>query len=138
MRTIEFNNTSLYPPVLKPVFNNTRRKYRSRFLISKGQFYIKVNVEDIAFFYLSNDLIYAVTFCNKEFHINSQMKTLDTELNPDFFKRVNRQTIINVDCIQQIEPYFNGKLIIKTQPASPDKIIVSKPNSKAFKDWIDQ
>ncbi|MGQ1783600.1 MULTISPECIES: LytR/AlgR family response regulator transcription factor [unclassified Saccharicrinis] len=125
-------------PILEPILIQKPQQYRSRFLVNKGTFLIKINVEDVAFFYMSNGILYAVNFSKEEFRIDLQIKNVEEDLNPDIFRRVNRQVILNVNSIYRIEPYFNGKLVVKTIPEFPTKIIVSKQNAKPFKDWIDQ
>ncbi len=123
-----------YYRTLLTTLKKVKPKYRLRYLINKGHSYIKMNVNDIAYFYISNNIIYVVTFNIKEYHINSMMKTLETESNPEVFKRVNRQVILNINCIERIEPpYFQGKLVVKTLPKYPEKIIVSQLNSKPLK-----
>ena len=34
--------------------------------------------------------------------------------------------------------WFNGKMIVKTSPESPDKIVVSREKGRSFKDWINR
>jgi two-component system, LytTR family, response regulator LytT len=79
-----------------------------------------------------------VTFDKTEYHIDTQIKKLEQELNPDVFRRVNRQMVINVNSIHRIEPYFNGKLSVKVIPDFSDKIVVSKVNARSFMEWVDQ
>ena len=138
MRVVYLNNSAVeQAPMLQPFLNN-KFKYRERFLVNKGPYYQKLNVEDVAYFYISNDIIYAVTFKNTEYHIDTQIKILEKELNPDVFRRVNRQVVVNVNSIYQIEPYFNGKLSVKVIPDYSDKIVVSKVNARSFMEWVDQ
>lgn len=132
------NQVDNYYRTLQTTFKKVKPKYRSRFLVNKGHSYIKVDVDDIAYFHISNQIIYAITFNNIEYRIDSLLKTLEMELNPEVFKRVNRQVILNINCIERIEPYFQGKLVVKTLPKHSEKIIVSQLNSKPLKDWIDQ
>lgn len=138
MRVIHLNNSTIrQSETLQPIFNN-KVKFRERFLVNKGQYLLKLNVEDVAYFYISNDIVYAVTFSNRQYHIDTKIKKLEQELNPNIFRRVNGQVVVNVNCIHRIEPYFNSKLVVKTIPVFDGKIIVSKENSRDFKDWVDQ
>jgi len=45
--------------------------------------------------------------------------------------------IIQKKAIENIKFYFNGKLIVNTNPPFNDRIIVSKAKATAFKNWID-
>ena len=104
-----------------PVVEN--KKYRTRFLISSGNKLFTLAVSDVAYFYSENKLTFVVTKNNRE-------------LNPDVFFRTNRQTLVSVDAIQRIEPYFLGKAVVHVLPPFKDKIIVSKDKIAAFKVWL--
>ena len=53
-----------------------------------------------------------------------------------FFFRTNRQTVVCVDAIQRIEPYFLGKAVVHVIPPFKDKIIISKDKIATFKVWL--
>ncbi|TAJ12642.1 LytTR family transcriptional regulator [Marinilabiliaceae bacterium JC017] len=125
-------------PMLKPIFNVNKPRFRSRFLVNKGSSYIILSVIDVAYFRVTGDILYAVCFDQKEYHIETNMRILEEELNPSVFFRVNRQFIVNVHSIHKIEPYFNGKIVVKTIPESNQKMVVSRLKAKSFKDWIDK
>ena len=93
-----------------PVVEN--KKYRTRFLISSGNKLFTLAVLDFA------------------------LDKLCEQLNPDVFFRTNRQTLVSVDAIQRIEPYFLGKAVVHVLPPFKDKIIVSKDKIAAFKVWL--
>ena len=137
MRIVHMNNQLAGNPVLKSVFKANKPAFRSRFLVNKGNGHIVLPVDEVAYVYVNEELLYAVTFDKKEYHIDSNMKTLEQELNPSVFFRANRQFIVNVHSIERFEPYFNGKLVIKTLPESKEKIIVSRIKAKSFREWID-
>ncbi|MEG1543774.1 MAG: LytTR family DNA-binding domain-containing protein, partial [Tannerellaceae bacterium] len=61
---------------------------------------------------------------------------LAEQLDPDTFFRANRQSILGINAIQRIEPYFIGKAIVHVRPAFKDKIIISKDKITAFKVWL--
>ena len=44
------------------------------------------------------------------------------QLDPDKFFRTNRQTIINIESIVKIEPYFQNKVIVHIKPEHKEKI----------------
>ena len=57
------------------------------------------------------------------------------QLDPDKFFRTNRQTIINIESIVKIEPYFQNKVIVHIKPEHKEKILVSKEKWASFKLW---
>ena len=92
------------------------KKYRTRFLISGNEKLITLQVEDIAHFYSLNKITFAVTRQNKEYIIDFPLDKLMEQLDPDKFFRTNRQTIINIESIVKIEPYFQNKVIVHIKP----------------------
>jgi len=125
-------------PVLHPVFTSAKSEYRPRFLVNKGNSSIILQVKDIAYFHVSALILNAITFDHKEYLLDYCMKSFQKELDPGVFFRLNRQFMVNINSIHKIEPYFNGKIVVKTIPESGEKMLVSRQGAKAFKDWIDR
>lgn len=44
--------------------------------------------------------------------LRSTMKDLESKLNPAFFQRVHRSTIVNLDCIQKVCSHINGEYFL--------------------------
>ena len=40
------------------------------------------------------------------------MQTLENKLHPDKFVRIHRSTIVNIDHIKALEPFYNGSYIV--------------------------
>ena len=59
------------------------------------------------------------------------------QLDPDKFFRTNRQTIINIESIVKIEPYFQNKVIVHIKPEHKEKILVSKEKWASFKSMVE-
>lgn len=118
--------------------NNGQAKYRQRLLINTSDGFIKINTKDIAWFYSSNKITSAYGFNKKQHVVDQTLEKLDSQLDPATFYRVNRQFILHIDSIVKIETWFNGKLVVKTKPATDEKIIVSRDKARAFKEWINQ
>lgn len=111
--------------------------FRSRFLIAKGGEMHVIHVPDVAFFYTHNKTTHLVTSDNRSYVLSMRLDTLIDELNPKFFFRANRQVIVNVNAIRKIEPYFQGGVVVHTDPPPcQEKITVSKERLSAFKAWL--
>jgi two-component system response regulator LytT len=139
----KFKNKSLLPNQienqLEGVLNllqiaNT--KFKSSYLIQKRDELIPIQVSEIAYFYIDMSIVKAKTFDKREFTINKKLETIETELNPDYFSRVNRQYILNKKAIDKLKFHFNGKLIIDVTPSSSERIIVSKSKANNIKSWL--
>ena len=112
-----------------------KKKYRNRFLVSHGSAWHKLNVTDIAGFYSENRLTTAVAFNNQKHIVDFSLESLEEELNPEMFFRANRQVIVNVEAIEKIENWFNGKLKIRTNPPFPGEIVISRLKARDFRRW---
>jgi len=97
---------------------------------------IPVKIRDIVCFYIEHGIVYILTKSNKSFSLDKTLDTIEQYLDPNEFKRANRQSIVSRSSIVEIEYYFNQRYIIKTNPPSPGKIIVSKGRSNEFIRWI--
>ncbi len=114
------------------------KKYRKRFLISGATSYFKLDAKDIAWFYTENRVTTAVTFQGKEYAIDLTMEKLDEQLDPEFFFRVSRSSIIHINAIRKFENHFGGKLILRLIHPFDEPITISRLKATEFKEWIGQ
>ncbi len=114
-----------------------RPVYKNRFLVRSGQSFIKINTAECAYFYVSNKVTYLVTYATKKHLIDFTLEELEEQLNPDAFFRVNRQFILNIDAITNIQTYFSGKLKLQTNPKAEEEITVSRLRAPEFKVWLE-
>lgn len=97
---------------------------------------IPLKTEDISFMYIDVGIVKAVTNNNHSYIIDKKLEDIEDELNPTDYYRVNRQFIVNKNAIANIKYYFNGKLIINTNPPFKERIVVSKAKALEFKKWM--
>ncbi len=124
-----------YKEILKAI-KNGEKKFRTRFLVQGSSAYFKLDISEIAYFYSENKITFAVTHQSKEHILDFTLDTLEEELNPYEFFRVNRQLIIHINSIIKIEDYFGGKLSIKLKPPFKETVTVSRLKNAALKSWI--
>jgi DNA-binding LytR/AlgR family response regulator len=114
------------------------KKYRKRFLISKGDGYIRLEVDDVAYFYNENRITTAITFCKTSHVVDFTLDALDEQLDPDIFYRANRQLIVNIKAVERIENYFGGKLKLRLNPPLEGDLTVSRLKAMSFRQWMGQ
>ena len=136
--TLEPKNEMPDMKVLMDTLLKGKMTYRSRILTSVADGFVKLDISDIAYFHSSQKVTTATTFDKKNYVIDFTLDKLQDQLDPDIFFRANRQFILNINSITKVENWFNGKLIVKTHPASAEKIIVSRERARQFKEWIDR
>ncbi len=115
-----------------------KKEYRKRFLISKGDAFIKIETANVAYFNSENKITTLVTLKNEKHVIDFTLEKLEEELNPMEFYRANRQFIISLHSIRKIETYFGGKFMVKLIQPFDEKITISRLKATDFKNWIDQ
>ena len=135
---IQQRNTHVNFDEIISAIKKTETRYRTRFLIQTTDLFMKLEVSTIAFFYSINKITFAVTVAQREFPLDLSLDKLEEQLDPLMFFRANRQVLVNINSILKIHPYFQGKLVIETQPKHTEKITVSKDKAASFKRWIDQ
>jgi len=96
---------------------------------------IPVNSEFVAYFYTSNQLVYAVTE-KREFVVNEKLEEIEEQLPDKLFFRANRQYIIQKKFVKNAELYFNNRLIVHLIMTTPEKIVISREKAYAFKEWL--
>lgn len=115
----------------------TTSTFKTHFLVpAKGDKLIPVQAIDIAFFYIDNGLVKAVTFDEKSFRFEHTLDELAEMLDPHVFFRANRQFIISRKAIKDIDLWFNNRLSINLKITAPEKILISKARIAEFKNWF--
>lgn len=124
-----------YSEILEAI-RNGEKKYRKRFLVSKGAAFYKLPVEDIAYFFSENRITTAVSFNRQNHVMDFSLEALEEQLNPETFFRANRQVMVNIQAIGKIENYFGGKLKVRLDPPFEGEVVVSRLKAMDFKEWV--
>ncbi len=112
------------------------KSYKTTYLVQKRDELIPVKTEDMAYFFIETGIVKGITFENQAFIIDKKVEDIEEEIDPSIFYRVNRQLIVNRNAIVNIKYYFNGKLIVNTNPKFEERIVVSKAKATDFKNWM--
>ncbi len=125
-------------PLIEELIRQMQPKaYRTRFFLPYRDGYRKISMEDIAFFYSHLTITYANLFNGEKVVVPQTLETLEQELEPKNFFRVNRQYILHANSIEKVHNFFNGKLKLKVKNYSEEDIIVSRTKAPLFKTWLD-
>lgn len=126
-----------YTELLKAI-KTGEKNYRKRFLISGSTAFFKIDTNDIAYFYTTERVTFAVEYSGKEHIIDLTMEKLEEQLDPDMFFRANRSQIISIDSIRKFESYFGGKLIVRLVDPFKEPVMISRLKATEFKNWLDR
>jgi len=111
--------------------------YKSHLLVPfKNDKLIPLAISDIAYFYIDNSSVKAVTFDEKKLQVDYNLDELYDMLNPIIFFRANRQFIVSRNSIKDIDLWFNNRLSINLKMQIPQQILISKARVTEFKNWL--
>lgn len=114
------------------------KTYKTHFLVSvKGDKMIPLLASDIAYIFIDLGIVIAKTFDGKSFILDFTLDELANKLNPNDFFRANRQFIIAKNSIKEVDSWFNNRLSINLNVATPEKILISRTRVTEFREWFD-
>lgn len=130
--------TSGYEVLLKMAASMQERpvSYKQSFLVHSRDKLVPLHATQISWFYTANELVYAGTTDNRQFTIDFTLEQLQQQLDPTAFYRANRQFIVQRAAIQEVDFYFNGRLLLKVNPPAKEQILISKARVPEFKQWM--
>ncbi len=114
---------------------NQEIKYRSRFLLTKGDSLIPVNTNEIAWIIAEDKLVFLMQKSGVKSIFPYTLDDLQTQLNPQDFFRINRSVLAHRNCIHKAELHFNGKIKIQLNPSLETDLFVSREKATNFKNW---
>lgn len=137
----KFNNQQLVKDELLNSLIQQRvfsvKNYRKSFLVRFRGKLLPIKSEEFAFFYIENSLVYGQVFDGRKFIVDFKLDDIETQLDPVDFTRANRQYILSRDCISELVGFINSRVKVKTHPAAPSDIIISKEKVTSFKKWFE-
>lgn len=123
---------------IKQMLTQTSQEYKSRFLTKVGQKIKSISIEKIAYFFSEDKMTFIVDKENRRLPLNNTLEEIDQMVDPKNFFRVNRKFIVHIDNIQEIQPYFKGRLVIQLDPKVEEQIVISTDRTPLFKAWLDR
>ena len=111
--------------------------FKSRFIVKVGDQIKYIFVEDIAYFYAEDNIVFLMTGSNNKFIIDYPLNQLVNYLDPKYFFRINRTYIAHIKSIKKIHKFFNSRLKIELEPTVKEDILVSRIKVPDFLNWIE-
>jgi len=130
----DYNNAKLME-LIKSVKLEEKPVYKERYLLKKGDKYNLVNVTDLMYIYSSEKLSYLVDKDGACYFSYDSLSKIESELKPEFFFRINRKYIVNINFIKKVKPFFKGKLII-IMSDTDEELVVSQVKANSFRKWL--
>jgi DNA-binding LytR/AlgR family response regulator len=113
-------------------------KYKERLLIKRGQQLSYLKTILTAYCYADGKLCYAVDFNGNKFLLETNLSQLEEQLPPNYFYRINRHLLVNIDAVKKVHIWLGGRLKLDIIPISTAETIVSRERVNGFKEWLGQ
>jgi len=114
------------------------KTHKNVFIIQQAAKNIPVKVEDIAYFFRSNELNFIRTIDCNDYIFNETLDLVEQSLDRNHFFRANRQFIIAFNACERFEIIENDKLELFVTPPFKERIIISQKKAPDFRKWIEK
>ncbi|MFZ4475808.1 MAG: LytR/AlgR family response regulator transcription factor [Saprospiraceae bacterium] len=126
-----------FTALLEHIRKQEAPNYLRRMLIRLGNSIKLIDMSDAAFFYTKDKITFLIAHSTgKRFPVDYPLDKLETMLDPKDFFRINRQFILRINAIKEMQPYSKSRIKVETTPAADQEIIVSTERAAAFKRWL--
>lgn len=125
-----------YDELLELLINRDSAAKSTSILVYHQEKILPVKLEEIALFYIANEMTFLLTFSSVKYSVNKKMEELERLGGNDFF-RVNRQYLVNRKAVADVSRYFLRKLSVNLTTPFKEKILVSKERAPLFLNWLE-
>ncbi|MFC3196501.1 LytR/AlgR family response regulator transcription factor [Parapedobacter deserti] len=109
----------------------------SSILVNHKEKIIPVKVDDIAVFYIENQVTYLTNFAGKTYFLNKTLDQIEQMCGKKFF-RANRQFLINRDAVGDASHHLSRKFSVRLTIPFEHSITISKEKLSEFLAWLAQ
>ncbi|WP_320052472.1 LytTR family DNA-binding domain-containing protein [uncultured Acetobacteroides sp.] len=106
------------------------------FLIPFKSKLIPLSIDDICYFYTSNEHVHVTTLNGQTYPMDKSLDTIMGTLSSSDFYRANRQFIVVRKAIKDIDVWFGNRLSVNLVQKTPERVIISKNRVAEFKVWL--
>lgn len=132
-----FSRTASNYETILELFGNRNDRQDASVLVYIKDKIIPIKTNDIALFYIENEIAHFITFNQNTYTVNKTLEELETITGGNFY-RANRRYLINRKAIKDASQYFHRKLVINLSIpfTSKEPITVSKVKVTDFLTWL--
>jgi DNA-binding LytR/AlgR family response regulator len=109
---------------------------RQRILAQRGTSFQPVALADAAYFFSENKLTFLVTRAGERLLVNEPLATLEGELDPREFFRLNRQVLARGSAVRRYPSVGKGRLAVELLPPAKEEVLISQERGAEFREWI--
>jgi len=124
--------------MLEQLLNPSRKAFKARFIARIGDQIKHLAIEDVAWFYAEDNVVFLITRTNNRYIIDYTLDQVCQQIDLSRFFRLNRSYVAAIQSIGKVNRYFNGRLLIELSPAAPEQVFVSRAKAQEFIEWLDK
>jgi DNA-binding LytR/AlgR family response regulator len=121
---------------LKEILYQDRSTYKQRFVVKKKGGIVIIEVDKVTYFEANGDFSFAIDVSGKKHLLNQSLSSIEEQLDPNNFFRINRGQIVHIKYIVNIAPYFKNRLHVKLN-SIPEALLTSSSKTPAFRKWLE-
>jgi DNA-binding LytR/AlgR family response regulator len=130
-----FAGTGDFETKIAKVIGQISSPYKTRFFIKVGIRFRSIPVESICSFFVEERNTFLTTNEGKNYDLDHSLDQLQKIVDPGMFFRINRNCLVNINCIDEIVSYSTNRLKLKMGKSEQ---IVSRDKVSEFKQWMDR
>lgn len=112
--------------------------FKKRFIIQTNTGMYFLDTENITLFLAEDGVVFAYDTAGKKHLLHeTTLKTIETQLDPNAFYKINRGEIVAKRYLERIERYSKNSLSVKVL-GYKEHVIVSQSNTPAFRIWLEK
>ena len=102
-------NVAIYKRLIDEI--RKEKKYLQRIMVNESSRYFFVKTSDILYFSAEEKYVRIHTM-KESYLIRETMGHLEERLDPSKFSRIHRSSIVNIDCIKEVQPWSHGDYVV--------------------------
>ncbi|GJM34753.1 MAG: DNA-binding response regulator [Saprospiraceae bacterium] len=110
--------------------------HKKRLVIQYQQRIKVVEIKDAAYFFMKGRKVYVVTNTGVRYPLHHALETIAEMLDQASFFRINRQMVVNINAIKEMQTASKSRVKINLYPPFEEETIVSTDRSSSFKKWL--
>lgn len=95
-----------------------------------------LTVSEIACFFAEDKMTFAQNIEGKQFPIDYSLNELENKLDIRFFLRVHRNSIVNINFVDEVHGWFSGKVLVRLKGTKKTEIVVARDRVKILKEFL--
>lgn len=113
------------------------KSFKERFSVKVGQKIKTFLTREVAFFRSEGGVTDVCLHDGTVYFVDQSLSTLEGELDPTRFFRINRQMLVSLSAIKDVHIISGSRLKLELAPNREDRVYVSLDKTTAFKKWLD-